>query len=319
MKNSIMRKSAFLLLGIFSFSGTLVVGWANPSNAQSCTPGEIIVRDVAHNQARTGDGPLIGDGSPLVRQVTFTAEPEYMIVDYQYIQQGSWGKTSRRIDEFGRKTTIITSSDIESVKGEMIDYIGGKVSILDKIKIDARQRLEQLSNQYLSLAMQAKASNATLQLTLEAIPRSQYRTSAIWGFLRVRLKCVGVTNQNDLRLALRREVDLVLNQVPPPPPGKCPGTYSRQVFGGHTGQIAFFNEWNTPVTVVLYHPNNGQIYNRYTVAPKQNNYLGNNVVIGDDWGVCFENKPSFSGVVNNAGAISEYNSGLFMIQNPRIR
>jgi hypothetical protein len=174
------------------------------------------------------------------------------------------------------------------------------------------------------LAKQASTSNATVQLTLEAIPRSQKRTSAIWGVLRVKLKCVGFTNENNLRLALRSEVDRVLNQAPPASPKQCPGSYSKQAFRGRTGQIAFFNEWNTPVTVVLYHPSNGQVFDRYTVSPKQNNFLGNNIVIGDDWGVCFDNKPGASGVVNNAGSISDYNPNwqgktLFMIQNPRIR
>ncbi|MHC5615100.1 MAG: hypothetical protein ACYTXA_30015 [Nostoc sp.] len=108
------------------------------------------------------------------------------------------------------------------------NYIGGKVSILDKIKIDARQRLEQLSSQYLSLSKQAATSNATLQLTLEAIPRSRKRTSDIQGFLRVNLKCVGFTNQNDLRLSLQREVDQILakGSVPTPPPTPQPTSSS---------------------------------------------------------------------------------------------
>ena len=313
-----MRKLALLSSCIF-FSGTLVIGQSTPSNAQTCTPGEIIVRDVAKNEARTGDGPLTHDGPPLVRQASFTTEPGYMIVDYTYIEISSWGKNSKRIDEFGSKTILFTNSDVESIKHELLDYIGGKVEIASKIKIDANQRLEELSSQYLSLAQQATTSNATLQLTLEAIPRSQMRTSSISGFLRVQLKCVGVANKNDLRLALQKEVDRILGGEEPPPSQKCSETYSKQAFNGHTGKIAFFNEWNIPVTVVLYHPNTGKIYNRYMVAPQQNNYLGNNLVIGDDWGVCFENKPSFSGVVNNAGGISDYNSGLFMIQNPRIR
>lgn len=110
----------------------------------------------------------------------------------------------------------------------------------------------------------------------------------------------------------------------PASPKQCPGSYSKQAFRGRTGQIAFFNEWNMPVTVVLYHPSNGQVFDRYTVSPKQNNFLGNNIVIGDDWGICFDNKPGASGVVNNAGSISDYNPNwqgktLFMIQNPRIR
>jgi hypothetical protein len=104
----------------------------------------------------------------------------------------------------------------------------------------------------------------------------------------------------------------------------CPSSYVKPAFGGRTGQIAFFNEWNTPVKVVLYHPSNGQIFDRYVISPKQNEFLGNDMVVGDDWGVCFENNPTASGVVNNAGAISDYNPNwqgktLFMIQNPRIR
>ncbi|MCL1475997.1 hypothetical protein [Argonema antarcticum] len=77
------------------------------------------------------------------------------------------------------------------------------------------------------------------------------------------------------------------------------------------------------MTVVLYHPSNSSIFNRYTVPPGQNQILVNGFV-GDDWGVCFENKPNASGLVNNLGQIADYNqnwqgSPLFMIQNPRIR
>ncbi len=162
----------FLYLSIF-LGGILIVGLAEASSAQVCTPGQSIVKEVAHNEARTGDGPVFSDGEPLARQSTFTADPGYAIVRYEFVEQRSWGKTSKRIDELAAGTTLITGSDIESTKRELTDYIGGKVSILDKIKIDARQRLEQLSSQYLSLSKQAVTSNATLQLTLEAIPRSQ--------------------------------------------------------------------------------------------------------------------------------------------------
>jgi hypothetical protein len=106
----------------------------------------------------------------------------------------------------------------------------------------------------------------------------------------------------------------------------CPETFSPSPFRGTTGRVAFMNEWNTPVTVVLYHPDSLSIYNRYTVASGQNNILGgNSIVIGDSWGVCFENKPSgISGVVNNVGDVSDYmpnhqGGALFMIQNPRTR
>ncbi len=104
---------------------------------------------------------------------------------------------------------------------------------------------------------------------------------------------------------------------------QCPTTYSGAPFRGGTGKVAFFNQWSTPVTVVLYHPSNSSIFNRYTVPPGQNQILVNGFV-GDDWGVCFENKPNASGLVNNLGQIADYNqnwqgSPLFMIQNPRIR
>jgi hypothetical protein len=76
--------------------------------------------------------------------------------------------------------------------------------------------------------------------------------------------------------------------------------------------------------VILYHPNSSSIYNRYTVPPGQNQFLGDNIIVGDDWGVCFENKPDASNFVNNLGTISDYNpnyqgSPLFMIQNDRIK
>lgn len=104
---------------------------------------------------------------------------------------------------------------------------------------------------------------------------------------------------------------------------QCPGTYSKATFRGRTGKVAFFNQWSKPVTVVIYHPSNSSIFNRYTVPPGQNHILVNGFV-GDDWGVCFENLPNQTGFVNNLGQISDYNpnwqgSPLFMIQNPRIR
>ena len=104
----------------------------------------------------------------------------------------------------------------------------------------------------------------------------------------------------------------------------CSPTFSPTAFQGRTGKVAFYNEWNAPVTVILYHPNSRSVYDRYTVSPGQNQFLGNNIIVGDDWGVCFENKPGASGFVNNLGSISIYNpnsqgSPLFMIQNDRIK
>jgi Domain of unknown function (DUF4189) len=231
-----MHKKLNFLPSFALFIGMFVVGLAEASSAQVCTPGQSIVKEVAHNEARTGDGPVFSDGEPLVRQTTFTADPGYAIVRYEFVEQRSWGKTSRRIDELAAGTNFITASNVESVKRELTDYIGGKVSILDKIKIDARQRLEQLSSNYLSLSKQAITSNATLQLTLEAIPRSQKRTSDIQGFLRVTLKCVGFTNQNDLRLSLQREVDQILAKgvVPTPTPQRF-GAIARSDSTGKRG------------------------------------------------------------------------------------
>lgn len=108
------------------------------------------------------------------------------------------------------------------------------------------------------------------------------------------------------------------------PPQACPPNFSPAAFQGRTGRVAFYNEWDVPVTVILYHPNTRSVYNRYTVPPRQNQFLGNNIIVGDDWGVCFENKPGASGFVNNLGTISDYNPNyqgipLFMIQNGRIR
>lgn len=116
----------------------------------------------------------------------------------------------------------------------------------------------------------------------------------------------------------------LLKDSPPPPPQACSNTFSPAAFQGRTGKLAFYNEWNMPVTVILYHPNSRSIYNRYTVPPGKNQFLGNNIIVGDNWGVCFENKLGASGFANNLGTISDYNpnypgGSLFMIQNGRIR
>ena len=104
----------------------------------------------------------------------------------------------------------------------------------------------------------------------------------------------------------------------------CPSSYSPADFRGVIAHAAFFNEWNVPVTVVLYHPSTGGVFSRDTVPPGANNFLGGQENFGDDWGVCFEGKPNATGFVNNLGEISDYNpdwegSPLFMIQNPRSR
>jgi hypothetical protein len=114
------KRLTFLSLSIF-LSGILIVGWSEASSAQVCTPGHTMEDEVS-NSARTGDGPLLSDGSPLVRQVTFSAPPGYMITSQEFIQQGSWGKTSSRIDKFGANTKLVTSSNVESVKRELMDY-----------------------------------------------------------------------------------------------------------------------------------------------------------------------------------------------------
>ena len=136
----------------------------------------------------------------------------------------------------------------------------------------------------------------------------------------VTLRYVG-TNQNVSNI-LKKYIDEADNTVKPKT--TCSQTFSPRVFQGHTGRVAFYNEWNIPVTVILYHPNSRSVYNRYIVPPGQNQLLGNNIIVGDDWGVCFENKPGASDFVNNLGTISDYNPNypggpLFMIQNPRIQ
>ncbi|HBC41095.1 MAG TPA: hypothetical protein DCZ88_04140 [Pseudanabaena sp.] len=65
---------------------------------------------------------MFSDGEPLVRQTTFTASDGYMITGYEFIQQGSRGKTSWRIDEFAANTQLITASNVESTKRELTDY-----------------------------------------------------------------------------------------------------------------------------------------------------------------------------------------------------
>lgn len=102
----------------------------------------------------------------------------------------------------------------------------------------------------------------------------------------------------------------------------CSTTFSPNSFQGRTGKVAFYNQWDVPVVVILYHPNTRSVYNRYTIPPKQNQFLGDNIIVGDDWGVCFEIE-SLPMLVNNLGTISDYNpnyqgSPLFMIQNDRI-
>ncbi|MBL1177395.1 hypothetical protein [Pantanalinema sp. GBBB05] len=105
----------------------------------------------------------------------------------------------------------------------------------------------------------------------------------------------------------------------------CPPTFSPKAFQGRTGKVAFYNAWAVPAEVVLYHPNSQSVYNTYTVAPHQNEFLGD-ITVGDDWGVCVKyNGSAFrSGFVNNLGRIAIYNpdyqgNPLFMIQNDRIK
>jgi hypothetical protein len=103
-----MHKKLTFLPSFALFTGLLVVSLAEASNAQVCTPGQKMVDEV-RNDARTGDGPIFGDGEPIARQVTFTAPPGYMITSQEFIQQGAWGKTSWRIDKFGANTNLVTA------------------------------------------------------------------------------------------------------------------------------------------------------------------------------------------------------------------
>ncbi len=104
----------------------------------------------------------------------------------------------------------------------------------------------------------------------------------------------------------------------------CPTAFSPQVYQGHTGRVALYNEWKESVNVVLYHPNTRSIYDRYSVPEGTNLFLGKDIIVGDDWGVCLENKPgTTTGRVHNLGTIVDYNPDfqgkpLFMVQNGRI-
>jgi|GEM_PF-2768499 hypothetical protein len=122
-----------------------------------------------------------------------------------------------------------------------------------------------------------------------------------------------------------RVVDL--DPLPPPPPltaaAFCPETYVPTAFTGRVAKAAFYNGWTVNARVTLYHPNNGQKYETFTITPGRNNTLGS-YPVGDDWGVCIENIPGVSGRVYHPGTIAAYNptgfSGqpLFMIQNDRL-
>jgi Domain of unknown function (DUF4189) len=228
-----MHKNNFYLVAALSCLS--ILGFVQSSNAQSCSPGTTIEKDVLQSEVRTGDGPLFEDGAPVIRKTVFTAPNSYVIVNYNFIEQRRWGKASFRINEFAAGTNTISLSDVQSAKRDLADYIGGQFSIRDIVKVNARQRLEQMSNQYASAASVVSASNAQLELFLEAIPRSQKRTSLIQGFLRVKMKCVGFSNPNELRLALKNEIDRILNQAPPEP-SPLPVLYGAFAFSQTVGE-----------------------------------------------------------------------------------
>ncbi|MEB3338877.1 MAG: hypothetical protein VKJ46_15510 [Leptolyngbyaceae bacterium] len=82
---------------------------------------------------------------------------------------------------------------------------------------------------------------------------------------------------------------------------QCPTQYIAPAFTGRAGKIAFNNETDQAIFVTLFHPNIGQVFSTYKVAPKQNIYLGNNMVVGNDWGIRVPN----SGICN-VEAVSDY-------------
>lgn len=65
----------------------------------------------------------------------------------------------------------------------------------------------------------------------------------------------------------------------------CPTRYSAPVFKGRVGKVAFNNQSNETVVVTLFHPQVGQFFSTYKVAPQQNIYLGQDMRVGDDWGI----------------------------------
>ena len=270
--------------------------------------------------------------------------PNYVIIDYQILVDRSFGAASKPtgsvVSATGNASIIQTTTREEEKLGQTKSQLKGKLQgCFPPVCGQLQGQIERIDREITKLSdtrRTAISAGGNEKITFTHTTSVRCRRwlgvpecgsgAAIDGKVRVNHRYLG--DPNSLRQASTSLVQQSLSLLQQPStsssPKQCPSSYSKQGFGGRTGQIAFFNEWNTPVTVVLYHPSNGQIFDRYTVSPKQNNFLGNNVVIGDDWGVCFENKPSASGVVNNAGAISEHNPNwqgktLFMIQNPRIR
>jgi|GEM_PF-2886350 len=82
------------------------------------------------------------------------------------------------------------------------------------------------------------------------------------------------------------------------------------LFDGHTGKIGFQNDKDYPVTVNLYHPDApDRIFGSYRVESKQNIYLGDNVVIGGDWGIQVEG--SGICIVGKVSKFDSYGNGNF--------
>lgn len=101
----------------------------------------------------------------------------------------------------------------------------------------------------------------------------------------------------------------------------CPDTFTPVTSASTSASVAFLNEWNRPVTLMVY--NNGS-RSAFTVPPGVNNILTSGVNSGS--GVCFVDIPGrpVSGVINSLADVADFNpdwqgSPLYMIQNPRIR
>ena len=72
-------------------------------------------------------------------------------------------------------------------------------------------------------------------------------------------------------------------------PTASAGDYSPPPFDGRVGRIHFHNDSPYPVTVTLWHPDDGNVYGQWTIAGGATSVLckddDNPVRVGSDWGL----------------------------------
>lgn len=280
-----------------------------------------------------------------------STEPEYVIasviVEVTSAAGERNGPTVNQISPGGIASVVSVATnrlrELKQIKGELqakATVLSGPALIEAQAKLSALSEEERTFEEVVTKTTAAGQDAGKFQVTGSASPRrcGTFNLDKCGSWIEYNIYVVRRYVGNPIAaynraFAVAQDAQNTINRLvaSQPVPGSqpssnaaCPPTFSPSSFQGRTGRVAFFNEWNSPVTVVLYHPNNGNVFDRHMVSPGQNNFLGSNIVVGDDWGVCFENKPNSSGVVNNVGITSDYNpnwegSTLFMIQNPRIR